>query len=181
MTVADDEPSIARSQLRRTIPSKIPSDSKSHDKLRCSPRRHRSSSLGNCCEKSVSKGLCSIFYIESAKSSEVLGNCSRLSIYTRRHRNPQSSKQSVTVIEQVNRYYQTAVDYRIYRLFYSSQQYDSDVARRIANMARRLEMQLKSQMIVVSGPISIFSFLPTFHMPCDTHGIHAQRCAYSTF
>lgn len=54
-----------------------------------------------------------------------------------------------------------------------SQHYDDDLARHIAKMAKRLEVQLKLQMFDGSNPITILSFLLAFQMACDTNITHA--------
>lgn len=71
---------------------------------------------------------------------------------------------SVSVMELVNAYYQTALDYHSGRLFNSSRHYDDDVTSRIAKMMQRLEAQLKSQMFNGSEPFSIFVSLPALQV-----------------
>lgn len=62
------------------------------------------------------------------------------------HRSPLSWKESFTIIEPVNEFYHTALDYRSFGLPYRSQQYDGDMTGQIAKVARRLKVQLKLQM-----------------------------------
>lgn len=83
---------------------------------------------------------------ESDKSSELGSNCSRHWINTRHHRSLYSSKQSLAVIEPVNVYYRTALNYRWYCLSNRSQHFNNDVAGRIVRVARQLEVQLNWQM-----------------------------------
>lgn len=64
-----------------------------------------------------------------------------------------------------------------------SQIFDDDVAGRILKVARRLEVQLKPQMLGGSNAISICGVLPAFQMACGTNGYHerAPMCLFHYF
>lgn len=78
----------------------------------------------------------------------------------------------LTVIQSVNAYLETSLDYCPYPLAERSQWYNDDVVRLKTKLAKRLEVQLKSQMFARSNLITNLNFLPEFQMACDTNGIN---------
>lgn len=68
-----------------------------------------------------------------------------------RQNNQSSSSKSLTVMHLFSAYFEAAIDYRSYCLTKRSQHYDHDVARHIAKMENRLEVQVKSHMFHESG------------------------------
>lgn len=64
------------------------------------------------------------------------------------------------------------MEYRSYPLVHQSQKHYDDVARHVAKMAKRLKVQLKSEMFDGSSTMTILTFIPAFQMMCDTNGIH---------
>lgn len=64
------------------------------------------------------------------------------------------------------------MDYPSYFLADRCQHQDDDVAKHIAQLAKRLKVQLKSQMFDRFDLIPIFSFLLAFQMTRDTNDIH---------
>lgn len=75
-------------------------------------------------------------------------------------------------MDPANAYYRTSLDYNICHLFNRSQNYEGNVASKIAKMKRRLDVQLKSQNVNGYDPVSILGFLPPFQMASDTNGFH---------
>lgn len=90
------------------------------------------------------------------------------------------SKESLIVIGPVNALCQTSLDYWSSSWLDRAQNYDDDMADRIAKMAKRLRVQLKSQMLGKSYSISILSFSNAFNRPQDTNEIHkgAVMCLF---
>lgn len=88
------------------------------------------------------------------------------------HSSWSTSEKSLTVIEPVNAYYWTALDYHTYFQDYQSPHSDNEVARTVAKMTKRLEVQLKSQNFDGSDLIFIPIFLPALQITCTTNGIH---------
>lgn len=143
MTVADDELLIKSSPLRTNRPSKVVSDSRSHEKHLPSGTRCHSLFCGSPGKNLVSNGRYSIFDTDSDKSPEPESNCNHHSTDIPHLRSCHPSKQSITVTEAVDAYYRTALDYRAYRLSNSSKLYDDSLESQITKMARRLELQLR--------------------------------------
>lgn len=134
--------------------------------------RHNSSSYGNHCEKSVSKGCYSVHGTEPDESSKCR-SCSPLEPFDTRCRgNRHASKESITVTELVKPYYRTALDYPSYQLSNRSWNYYHELASRNSKMTKRLEVHMKTPMVDSSDPIRILSFLSAFQMACDTNGVH---------
>ena len=77
-----------------------------------------------------------------------------------------------TLIRPVNLLFRKALDYRTYRLSDRSQHYDRVVAKKVAKMAKMMEVQLRSHFFDATDPISILAFLPQFKTACDTNGVH---------
>lgn len=138
-TVAGDKPSIEHSLHRATRPSRILSSSVSQE-----PHQSHHRCRSSCClsrrDLSVPKTCYSISNRKSYKSPELASSCSRHSIDMRCQGSLSFSKQSVTVIESVNPYYQTTMEFCSYQLPDRSQNYDDDVASLIARMGRPLKV-----------------------------------------
>lgn len=82
------------------------------------------------------------------------------------HRNSlgQASRRSIS-------YYRTALEYRGYGLSAWSQHGKDNIASQIAQMAWKLEVQVKSQRFDGSDDINTLQFLHTFQLACDTNKI----------
>lgn len=77
-----------------------------------------------------------------------------------RPRDSQSgSHESLTVIGPSNMWLETLLDCLSYRLAERSEHYKDDAARHIVQMAKRLKVELKSQVFDGRNPIPITSFL----------------------
>lgn len=53
-------------------------------------------------------------------------------------------------------------------------EFDETVAKTIARWARRLLTQMRLDTFNASDPISVVSFLSTFRLACNPHGIHEE-------
>lgn len=133
------------------------SNSNLHGKCRLSRPTHLKSSYRRSHRRPVSKWHDVMSNPESVKSFECRSRGSRQSIDKCCRRSLHSSKESLSVIEQVNAYYCTALDYCSYRLFDRFQQYDDNVTHHTSKIANRLENQLISQMYNTSDPIGVLS------------------------
>lgn len=165
---------------RPTEPLKIPSDSKSH-RPPCSFLRHHGSSFRRGRHKNaVSRRLYSIPDPKSDKSFESRSNCSRRPIDMSHDRGGHSSNKTVHVIDLVNTYYGTALDYHSYCLVERFQKYYEDIASRAEKMVWRVEVPLKYQMFESSKPTSILGYFHALQTAGDIFAIHeGQQCGYS--
>ena len=82
---------------------------------------------------------------------------------TPRYEHPGKRENSEPVLRSVNSKYKGPVNYKTYQLHHRSPHYDTEVAKRMARWAKRMDHQLKPRTFVPSDPISVLSFLPAFH------------------
>lgn len=150
----------------------------SHEEPHCSHRRRGSSSSRSLRANPASNARYSVSNTECDKSPDRQSNHSDHSIDTRRHKSWHSLKQAVTIIKQVNVYYQTVTDWCKCRMSEKSQNYDDDAASKIVKIPRRLEVQLKSRMFDASDRISILDFLPVFQIACNTNATHEREAMW---
>lgn len=90
----------------------------------------------------------------------------------RRRKDRRSKEDLPKTIRPVNNRFRDALDFRTYRLVDTSPKYDDRVAKRVAKWAKRLQVQMKTNIFDSFDPISIISFLSAFKLACDTNGVH---------
>ena len=77
----------------------------------------------------------------------------------------------VDVIKPLNELFTKAVNYKTYRLARRSAQYNSEVARHISRIRKKLDVQMKSHTFSGQDPIAILGFLARFKRVCDHNGV----------
>lgn len=87
-------------------------------------------------------------------------------------------KKEFSVTRSVNDCFTEALQYRKHFLADNSSCYDDEVARCVARLAKRLQVQIKSQTLESFDPISVICFLSNFKLVCDTNRVHKRAAPW---
>lgn len=159
-----------------------------------SSRLSRSSSEGDKRNKAINRRHGTIAYPEEDKTCKQrhkpkmsnFSSSSSMSLYalspsSERDSLPSASKRKTLKVRlpesklplllTVENHYPLAVAFRTYRLSSRLQRYDDIVSSYVAKFAKMAELQMKAYFFDPKKKISIFGFLATFELACDTNKI----------